>query len=316
MDPGATNRSALQDGIKYWSEFVSKCVSQRLDLEPFEEYVRLVQAKHPLPAVVIADLLLRPQPSNHVSLDPRIPPYVQCLSRIGYVDPSSVLLVLYKYSALHARSKQAPNGEQTKNHDQSQEKEPLHWQDSSWAEETMFYHAIKTIVEGSPFKDAKSGLELVAVICKWMDLFAAASAAFNAEMLAEKQDFRGRDDMETARAAFVPLLLRLIDNMALLRVLGKPFAKGARKLLSDSLSNFVQTLQPVPQVVERLELFRTETLAKLDPVDKKKPTANAAMDEMLESAVALEQFVVPEIPISNTRAGLYVYLNAMVCLVY
>lgn len=179
----------------------------------------------------------------------------------------------------------------------------------------MFYHVIKTVVEGSPFKDAKSGLELVAVICKWMDLFAAASAAFNSEMLAEKQDFRGRDDMETARAAFVPLLLRLIDNMALLRVLGKQFAKGARKGLSESLSNFVQTLQPVPQVVERLELFRTETLAKLDPVDKKKPAASAAMDEMFESAVALEHFVVPEIPLSNTRAGLYVYLNAVVRLV-
>lgn len=312
MASNVTNRSALQEAIQFWSEFVSKCISQRLDVDTFEDYVRLVQAKHPLPAAVIADLFLRPQPSNHVSLDPRIPPYVQSLSRIGYVDPPSVLLVLYKYSALHAHSKRPPNGEQTKDGDKEQEAKLLRWQDSSWAEETMFYHVIKSVVEGYAFKDAKAGLSLVAVICRWMDLFAAASATFNAEMLADKQDFRGRDEMETTRAAFVPLLLRLIDNGALLRILGKPFAKGARKALSDSMSNFIQTLQPVPQVVERLELFRTETLARLDPVDKKKQAANAAMDALLDSAVGLENFVVPEIPISNTRSGLYVYLNAMV----
>lgn len=36
------------------------------------------------------------------------------------------------------------------------------------------------------------------------------------------------------------------------------------------------------------------------------------MDELIDSAVGLDNFVIPEIPIANTRAGLYVHLNASV----
>lgn len=87
---------------------------------------------------------------------------------------------------------------------------------------------------------------------------------------------------------------------------------GIRKELSDSLGSFIQTLQPVPPFVERLEIFRTQTLAELDPIDKKKQAVNAVMDELLDSAVGLDSFVIAEIPISNSRAALYVYLNATV----
>lgn len=71
-------------------------------------------------------------------------------------------------------------------------------------------------------------------------------------------------------------------------------------------------LQSASQIAGRLELFRTETLASLDPADKKKESANAEMDDILDSTVGLDSFVVPELPISNTRAGLYIYLNAAV----
>lgn len=73
------------------------------------------------------------------------------------------------------------------------------------------------------------------------------------------------------------------------------------------------TLQlEVPQITEKLEHFRRETLASLDPVDKKKQAADAAMDELLDSTVGLNHFVVADVPITNTRAGLYIYLNAAV----
>lgn len=74
-------------------------------------------------------------------------------------------------------------------------------------------------------------------------------------------------------------------------------------------------LQPVPQFAEKLEVFRTETLAQMDPIDKKSSAAaNAAMDELLDSTVGSENFVIPEIPISTTRTGLFVYLSASVCI--
>ena len=87
----------------------------------------------------------------------------------------------------------------------------------------------------------------------------------------------------------------------------------ARKALSESLAVFVPSiLQSASQIASRLELFRTGTLASFDPVDKKKEAANAEMDDILDSTVGLENFIVPELPVSNTRAGLYIYLNAAV----
>lgn len=95
---------------------------------------------------------------------------------------------------------------------------------------------------------------------------------------------------------------------------------GARKVFSESLASFVQVIQQSPllpqfqQFINKLELFRTETLTPLDPVDKSKQAANAVMDDILDSTVGVDNLVIPEIPISNTRAGLYVYLNASVSL--
>ena len=64
--------------------------------------------------------------------------------------------------------------------------------------------------------------------------------------------------------------------------------------------------------MERLELFRTETLRSFDAGDKMKQDAKDAVDELLDSAVSLDSFVIPEMPIANSRAGLYVYINALV----
>lgn len=91
----------------------------------------------------------------------------------------------------------------------------------------------------------------------------------------------------------------------------------SRKELSENLANFVPTLQLVnagteKSISEKLDFFRTEVLAKLDPVDEKKQAADAAMDEMLASTVGLDAFDVREVPIITTRVGMYVYLNAAV----
>ncbi len=60
----------------------------------------------------------------------------------------------------------------------------------------------------------------------------------------------------------------------------------------------------------RLELFRTETLASFEPVDKVKEAENVEIDNLLDSTMGLQNFVLPDLEILNTRAGLYIYLNA------
>lgn len=87
----------------------------------------------------------------------------------------------------------------------------------------------------------------------------------------------------------------------------------ARKELSESLANFVPSIMHnSSEIAARLELFRSQTLASFEPVDKKKEAEDAQMFDVYDQTVGLENFQVQELPIQNSRAGLYIYLNASV----
>lgn len=90
----------------------------------------------------------------------------------------------------------------------------------------------------------------------------------------------------------------------------------ARKALSESLGSFVPSIMQsgASQIAERLESFRTSTLASFEPLDKKNEAAKAEFDDLIDSTLGLDNFPVAELPVINTRAGLYIYLNASVSL--
>lgn len=73
-------------------------------------------------------------------------------------------------------------------------------------------------------------------------------------------------------------------------------------------------LQSSPQNAQRLDVFRTQTLPTILPVDKKQRAANAEINDILDSAIGMgiDSIVVPELPVVNSRAGLYIYLNSLV----
>jgi mediator of RNA polymerase II transcription subunit 5 len=59
-------------------------------------------------------------------------------------------------------------------------------------------------------------------------------------------------------------------------------------------------------------MFRTQTLAAFEPVDKHREDEDAQVYEVYDQTLGLEDFQVRELPTENTRAGLYIYLNAAV----
>lgn len=90
---------------------------------------------------------------------------------------------------------------------------------------------------------------------------------------------------------------------------------GGRKQLSETLAKFMATL-PATEIPPQLDMFRTQTLASFEPVDKQKEAAEAQVYEVFDQTVGLDSFQVRELPIENTRAGLYIYLNAAVSAVH
>lgn len=65
---------------------------------------------------------------------------------------------------------------------------------------------------------------------------------------------------------------------------------------------------------ERLELFRNQVLLPLQPVDPKEQAANAEIDQIIDSSMGLgiDKLGIIDLPVVNYRAGLYIYLNALV----
>ncbi|KAI0471640.1 mediator complex subunit Med5 [Xylariaceae sp. FL0804] len=307
MEGGVEKASArgLDVSRDQWTKFIAHCIVKRLDTDKFESYVGFLHPKHPLPPAIIADILLRPQPHNRQSLDPRIPHYLKVLSRRHLVDVPSTLNALYRYSTGHTRVHNATAGSETSS-----------WASSYKWEETLFYWLANSVHSGAAFRSASEALRTCQATAKWMTLFTSVSAAFAQDVMGQIQDPRARhelEEMEGARAAFVFLFLETCQEQSVLKALSHPSAKGMRRALSDGIAAFAPVIfSSTSQAAARMELFRTETLASFEPVGKKKEADNPEMDD-IESSMALDNIVVTEIPVTNSRAGLYIYLNA--CLV-
>ncbi|TPX06916.1 uncharacterized protein E0L32_011140 [Thyridium curvatum] len=308
--------------VEAWSAYLDRCLWKRLDHHKFELYTPIQFKEHPLPPAAIADLFLRPRRSNRDFIDPSIPWYLNTLLHLRYVDTPSVLRALYRYSTSHTQSRMSQqqqdpgqNGHGEPQREEGDQGKAGRWRSSYGHEETIFYRLAKAVAQEAAIRSTADAIEVSKLMARWMELFTAAASAFTStagvDVMGQLQITQSQTEMESARAAFVMLLLGVCENQVVLGALRKALAKDARKALSESLSNFVPSIQlSSSQIASRLELFRTETLAGFEPVDKKKEAENKDLDDLLDSTMGLDNFVIPEMPIANTRPGLYVYINA------
>lgn len=288
-----------------WQTFLSHSLAERLDPETFESYVQILSSKQPLSASHISDIFLRPTEFNTVSLDPRVPRYVQILLSLELVSVPSVLRALLRYSSSHIE-----HGHAEGDNDAEEKKEVKRWSNSTASEEMLFYRLAKSISTAIAPRNMQEAVELVRVCIQWMD---TSLSAHNVQGILEP----GRtEEMNNHTMALGTLVVAAVENEQIINVLSKPSApKGMGQQLSKMLASFVPLLlHTSPHNAAKLELFRTQTLVAIEPVDKKDVSANKEIDELLDEGMGLgiDSVVVVELPIMNSRAGLYVYLNSLV----
>lgn len=304
-----------------WSKFLSHSLATRLDPESFESYVQLLSAKYPLTPIHISDLFLRPSATNDGSLDLRIPRYVQIMLDLELVNIPAILRALRKYSTfgtvlevqdVEGQSKGGSNdGEKARR--QKVEERRKRWTNSYAVEETLFYQAAKYITSGRAPKDIRETIDLVLVSTQWMDLASSAGNKAN-EML--NLGHSQAQEMSATTTALGTLIVAVVDNGRVMQALSKISSlKGMVSNLSKALAEFVPLLvQSHPPTAGRLELFRTQTLVALEPPEKKDSASNA-IDDILDESLnsGMDSIVVADVPNMNSRAGLYIYLSALVC---
>ena len=311
--------------LQTWHTFFSRSLATRLDVSEFSDYVQLLAAKHPLPGSRISDLFLRPTENNAFCLDMRVTEYVQVLLRLELVNVSSVLRSLWRVSTCRLRELPLNGEEKDPAGDGSgsgsaigvgkggSKDDGIRWQNSYSNDETLFYRLTKYIVSGAAPRDTQEAVELVRVCVQWMGSLILAQQAAH-DMLGVSQTRVA--EMAALNMAVGTLIVAVVENEKVLRALEKGgVPKHTRKELKDALASFVPLLlQNSPQSAQRLEVFRTQTILAIEPVDKKERAADKEIEEILEEGMGMgiENMVVADVPIVNSRAGLYVYLNSLV----
>lgn len=90
----------------------------------------------------------------------------------------------------------------------------------------MFYRLTKSVAQGTAISNGEKAIEVANVMAKWIALFTDAATAFTVDVMGQLHNSQAREEMESARAAFVALLLGVCENQVVLKVLSSPEAKS------------------------------------------------------------------------------------------
>ncbi|KAE8446984.1 hypothetical protein EG329_011466 [Mollisiaceae sp. DMI_Dod_QoI] len=307
--------------ISSWQTFLTHSLATRLPPETFQSYVQILNSKHPLSSLRICDIFICPREENSYSLDSRATKYIQILLSLNLVTIPAILKTLLKFSSFKKQSEEQDGnngpGKGTQDSTGAGQKDggrASWWSNSYGAEETLFYRLAKSIASGNAPRDSHEAVELVKICIQWMEVVIAANHA--------AQDMMGLDQTHTQEKnaqnmALGTLVIAVVENVQVVHALSKgTVPKPTRKELSKTLASFVPLLlQNSAQAAARLEVFRTETLVAIEPMDKKEMAADKAIEDILDESIGIAQgvdnMVVEEVPIVNSRAGLYIYLNSL-----
>ncbi|KAK0635373.1 mediator complex, subunit Med5 [Bombardia bombarda] len=313
---------ATATSVAQWGKFLSRAESQRLDPDKFASFAPMMHSKYPLPRPLIADLLLRPTKSCQESLDPRVHQYLQALLKHKLVDTTSVLWALAKYSTTHTQARAGAADEPIREHGpnkkrkqsqqlQQQQHKIARWRNSYGSDEVVFYRLGKTLSQGPGIKSTREALDVARMLAKWVVLFNDAAATFARDAFGAIHSLQADEEMDNSRGAFLIYLLSVFENPVVLATFSRPISKDIRKLLSDSLENLVPSIvQRHPDLAARLENLRIRTLAGSEAAADKKDTMVSEINSYMDNLIGLESLQLPEMPIVNSRAGLYIYFNA------
>ncbi|KAF5879332.1 putative mediator of rna polymerase ii transcription subunit 5 protein [Botrytis fragariae] len=304
-----------QAAIANWQTLLNNSLASRLDFEPFTDYIRILYSRNPLPSQYICEIFLRPDKYNDIHVDPRVLRYVQILLAEGFIDCAGILRVLLRYSSLwsymqdgHMHSEANNGADKTKRVKGGNRR----WKMSYSAEEMMLYRLAKTVSTGIRPKNVQEAVDLLMICIQWMDMVATSMGRGAHEIL----DIEAHvEEIGMVGMALGTLMVAVVGNAKILGAIQNGRCpKGTGIDLGKAMAGFVPLLlQSSPQNVQRLDVFRTQTLITILPVDKKERVANAEINEILDSTIGMniDNIVVADLPTINSRAGLYIYFNSI-----
>lgn len=208
----------MNQGEPQWEQFLARCLATRLDVQTFSSYAKLLSNKTPLPSRRIAAIFLKPEESNDVSLDPRVPLYLQALQELKLVDVPSILRALIRYSTTrpHKHILKSENGDT---------RGLPAWKSSYASEEVILSQVARSISSGITPKDAQEAVSIISFLSVWISALLAANVA---DDMLQAMDNGGAQNIGTVavRIALGRVLVALADNAITISALQRSCPKG------------------------------------------------------------------------------------------
>ncbi|KAL0263481.1 mediator complex subunit [Diplodia seriata] len=270
-----------------WTQFVDRCLQNRLSADKVERFAVQLSKRIPRDEAQLAEALLRPRSRATACLDPLIPVYLERLLVLAFLNPPEILHALFRYSRDYTASAEHS----------SQGLRRQQWHTTPELEELVFARLSKAFVTNERPRTVAEVQKTLAILAEWMN-------AVNSPQTAESVMHSLADGTQGQRTQTVLSL-----SMLVIAMLEHPKVAGMRKSLSDSLTVFVPHLtQASLQWGDRLGMLQKQY--SLTTENASGGISDGPGNHGLDVSV-LQLETVMDLPVINSRAGLYVFINSL-----
>ncbi|EIT78354.1 hypothetical protein AO1008_09338 [Aspergillus oryzae 100-8] len=282
-----------------WRAFLHQCLMRRIDAAEFKNLSKILFRRCPTAEGTLLDVLLEIRLATGIKWDPLLPLYIDCLCKMGKVQTSTVLTSLLKYSSIHDKP-QSPSSETV------QSKMALKCY-TLMTDIRVIQDAMLSVSTGSTPKSLAEAVGIFSAIIDWIQ----AVVAWHNNHIDPSQ--------QTGGLMSSPDAVSLFESLGILLTALSGTGKGIEVLSSDShealkvkLGQALSAYLPLCMEVSLPLRNRLDSLQKGFNLYGEPPNKSlqSMMDNVNVNALQFEASVMDG-PVINSRAGLYIYINAM-----
>ncbi|KAF2142643.1 uncharacterized protein K452DRAFT_318229 [Aplosporella prunicola CBS 121167] len=296
--PSLPRTRAREPSMALWTTFVDRCLDNRISPEKLEKFAIEMRKMMRSDGTVIAQALFRPRSRATSCLDPLVPVYLERLLALDLLGPPDILTALFHYSRDRpARAEETPK---------SPKKQISHGHITPEMEELVFTRLSKAYETGERPRSVKEVLSTLAVLSQWMSAIVTPHAA-------DPVMHSMPDEAQATRTQSILVLGMLItyvmQNVKVAGVMEVALPKALRKSLAQSLALFNPQLSQAGGIAlaERLAMFQKQ----YNLLENTGTGPNDTSVSLSNEVALLQLESVMDLPLINTRAGLYVFINSL-----
>jgi mediator of RNA polymerase II transcription subunit 5 len=311
----------MADKAKEWTTFIHQCLLQRIPETEFYSLSKLLIARNSLPGSNVLQILLKSRGNSVVPYEPLVPKYTVKLLLLGRIVLPEVLTILLDQSLLS----ETKEGQSIKGIDLSPQIAKLKVDDSLASDFNVIQEVTAAFNNGATLQSASDISRTLSTISKWISAILSRTAKDQAEGI-------GHASL-TASVFAVPLfeaigilLVALLENERVMQFICSAHNRGEcgafqvverdlpraeiKSKLGRALTSYVPFINQISiALATKLDGFQKQ----YDLYDHRSSTdlGENLLQGVVSDGLHFEDSVLDS-PIVNSRAGLYVYINAMV----